>query len=231
MSTRSSNPRKEDVTQKSLTGEEWWLELFYWDLGNIKQFNLCDTWRILYIPLVKLTILVFILLCMVVAFILSALLFWCIPDLKSSAGFRLLPFAYVFGVRWGNFLPSLWILSLFFLNTKNDVPLYENTFAVIVISWMSLLIFAIVDFATRNSLYSTLRVEGSLIEFLFEKFFDFVGFVFTPAEKYFLQKEIRDRDPPKEEKVTFWQVVKLKTSTWRERVCFTIPIVREEKRN
>ena len=232
MSTRSSNPRKEErTTQKQLTGEECWLELFYWSTLNVKQFNLCDTWRILFIPLVKLACIVLLGLVTVALFIFSALLFWSILDTKSSAEFRPLPFAYVFGIRWGNFLVPLWILSFMLLPNKFDMPIYENTTAVTAVSFISLLIFVLIDFQTRNSLYSTLKVKGGLIEFLFEKFFDLVGFVFAPVDKYFTEREKHKTESPKIEKVTFWQVVKLKTSTWRERVCFTIPIVREEKRN
>jgi hypothetical protein len=207
----------------SLTGKEWWLHLMYWDPDKIKQVNLCDVWKIPFVVLIKVFAVVVLYTLFGCIFSFSAALFWVRPVTEiPNGGWRSLPYARIFGVRWGNFLTPILIFasclcfaSITGINSPKALLLVLGTFG-------SIISFLLIDSDSRDSEFSTLR-SGSLTGYLYRK----SQLVWRSVTVAFKKEYVAKGSKPQAEKVGLLKVLKLRLKSFREKVCYSIPIVRD----
>lgn len=199
----------EKTTKKTtLTGKEWWLHLMYWDPDKVDQANLCYAWRMPFIFIAKgiyYALMLFVALALF--YIGGVVTLWAVPDLKSNCGYKSLPFARIFGVRWGNFLPLVYVFAVYsiistMLNDK--LPGVER--------------LAAANLAPTVFFLAFLGLSSLVIAL--------VSVLFLSPNKEFKTFQMSSSKGSGEEFGLF-KVLKLRLKSLREKVCYSIPIVRD----
>lgn len=206
----------------SLTGKEWWLHLMYWDPDKIKQVNLCDVWKIPFVVLIKVFAVVVLYTLFGCIFSFSAALFWVRPVTEiPNGGWRSLPYARIFGVRWGNFLLPMYML---FLCISAAITAGNSRVMILfyVLGVFSFIImFLSIDNCSKPKEFETLQ-SGSLAGYLYRK-----GKLVWRSATAAFKKEKTEAAKLKGESVGLLKVLKLRLKSFREKVCYSIPIVRD----
>ena len=195
----------------NLTGKEWWLHLMYWDPDKVEVVNFCDIWRIPFMATFKAFV-----LC------LGIVLLWqrpCSDTLNGS--WKSLPYARIFGVRWGNFLLPLYVITFGWFAIPDNSGRWTTNIVIGVSTLLALIIvFALVD--DRSGEFTTLR-DCSLLDYLEEKILSKWQVMVTLLKK----KKTETGTKPKDESVGLFKVLRLRFKSFREKVCYSIPIVRD----
>jgi len=209
----------------SLTGKEWWLHLMYWDPDKIKQVNLCDVWRIPFMVLMKAFVVLVICATTVCITSFAAVLFWVRPALESEVtndAWKSLPFARIFGLRWGNFLLPIYMLFLCSgaAITADSSRVMILFYAIGVCSFIMMLL--LIDSCGKQKKELETLQSGSLAGYLYR-----MGQLVWRGVTAAFKKDKTEAEKPKDESVGLLKVLKLRLKSFREKVCYSIPIVRD----